>query len=225
MGSATRNWLRRALRPDDEPPMRGDIQLAILKERLRAGDGRRPGRRLRWGLVLAPLAMIVVFFTGVGPLGGDAFDLQEVDSVLDDSRTVTNAFRREGFNVPDAFSEDDVHEFNQQLATKDGVVVGVKGHAIDGWTQWMVVYENVVNGEAVRSTRLVSDPAIRITRDVVAFMVDEWPTIEAGIEAGTIPLAGTGTMEVAGIPCTVRRWTFDTGQLGRVTYYLGEPIR
>lgn len=218
-------WLRESMPERTEDRVRSEVQLAVLKERIRSRQAQRRRSQYRFAMITIPVVLVMLISTNYVDLGGDSLDLVEVDGSGAPGGAVKNDFRSEGFNTLGFQSEEEIQEFNQQLAAGEGKVVGLEGWEIFGKTKWTIQREFMVNGKIVPTGSSPIDPSPDIPPDFVRFILGDWRTFETGIKSGEIPATGIVTKSLDGIDFQTKYWEIPTGQFGMVTYYYGQPIQ
>lgn len=218
------DWIRGAIPEIPEDKFKKEIHLAILKERMRARGVQRQHRGLRWGMIAAPLVLLILFFGNVVELGGDGFDLVEVEGSKDSGRILLNEFRGVGFNVYEDETEAEIRELNQQLAAGEGVVVGVEGWIIQGHANWGVIREYTVFGKKKTSARTPESPPTKNVAKALVQMNVDWDALDALVKSGDFQPEAIEPIELDGILFSVQRWSIPTEEYGTVIHYSGVPV-
>ena len=227
MGDRVDKWLKNMMLPTEEDGARQDMQLAILKERLRTRKSEQRRRRTRWTVAAVPLVVLVVFFGDIVELGGDSFEMVQVESSFPElgMKILRNEFRGGGYAVDPDTPEENTRELMQQIAAGEGIVVGVIGIRIDGVTNWSLETQYIVHGKIEVRSQSPLDPPSGVSRAIVDFTLSEWVDIEKEIESGSRQSTGRLTKEFDGIPFALEYWVISSEKFGEATYYSGVPIR
>ncbi len=224
MNDSFGKWIREAMPNPNEDRVRSEVQLAVLKERIRQGNALRKRWRTRIGLFATPVLLAMVISFSVVDLGGDGFDLMKVGIDENPRVVVKNEFRGIGFNADKFESESEIQEFNQQIAADQGVAIGVEGWKINGKTKWTILKEHVVLGKKVETGSSPQFPKSETPPEYRNFFMEVWDKYESEIQLGTIKPSGQMIQMFDGVRFSVRFWVFPTDQYGSVTYYFGKPI-
>lgn len=219
------NWVREMIPAPRESEIKKEIHLAILKERLRNKAIERRGQRIRRGMVVVPFVLLTFFFGSTSELGGDGFDLVELDSPGIPGRIYENEFREEGFNLVSEDLPGKNEELNRQMAAGEGTVVGVEGFEINGKVEWSIKREYSVSGERLVLGFSPDSPSTGSPRELREFLLNEWSFYENQIEEGRLLPDGERIQKLDGIEFVVQYWEIPARNSGSVVYYSGKPIR
>lgn len=228
MGDRMDKWLKDALPPTEEDSARQAVQLAILKERLRTRKMEQRRRRTRCGVAAVPLVVLVLFFGDVVDLGGDSFELVEVENTAYpelDLKIVRNEFRGGVVGTSSDATDEEVQELTQQIAAGEGTIIRVEGWRVGGVTRWSLQMRHDILGKIEVTSRTPYNPPSGRSRALGEFLMTEWESIEADINSGSIEPAGGLNMEFDGIPFVLEYWVVPSERFGEVTCYSGVPIR
>ena len=162
-------WLRDSIPEVMEDRVRSEVQLAILKERIRDQEIQRRKRRARYGMIAIPVVLVAVISASFVDLGGDGFELEGIGSIGDQGDVYKSTFRGTGFSVQDLKSEEEIQEFNQQLAAGEGVDIGLEGWKINGITKWTLIKEYNVFGKMVFAGSSPHSPPSEFPPDFLNF--------------------------------------------------------
>ncbi len=217
------NWLRDTIPDVPVNETRKEIHLAILKERLRARRVARHRRYVQHGMLAIPVLLLVLFVSDIGELGSDGFSLIPVEDAKTPGSIMQNEFRGDGFNAENFATAEEAQEYNQQLATGEGIVVGVEGWEIRGETEWTVQKVFNISGKAEEMGFPLENPPSSMPPDLFVFLTKYWGDYEPQIKSGAVPCSGTTTRELDGELYTVQYWQLPTTELGLVRYYSGKP--
>ena len=218
------NWVREVIPAPEENEMKKEIHLAILKERLRTKEIKRRRQRYRYGMMVAPFLFVVLYFGNTVDLGGDGFDLVEVEAPVSPGSAYKNDFREEGFLTTQNDSSGDILELTQQIAAGEGTIIGLEGYEIHGKIEWSIIREYSVSGKIFVLGTSPHFPSSDTPLELRDFLVNEWSQYESRIEAGTIASAGQKNLDFDGIAFSIQYWTIPTEKFGIVKYYSGKPI-
>ncbi len=223
MNDSFGKWIREAMPKPNEDRVRSEVQLAVLKERIRQGNALRKKRRTRIGLFATPVLLAMVISLNVVDLGGDGFELVQVDEAKTPGIVVKNEFRGGGFNVLSNQSEEEIEEFNQQLAAGQGVVIEIEGWEIKGKEEWTIIRENNVRGNIFKSGAALNSPPTDSPPELAQFLIKHWDKYEREIGTGSLPVSGQMTKNLDGFKFILNYWLIETEEFGEVTYYSGVP--
>jgi len=217
-------WIGESMPEPTEDRLRSEIHLAVLKERIRAREIKRRKHRSRFGMIAAPAVLVVLISANFVDLGGDGFDLVEIEDSKVAGGVVKNDFREVGFNVQNLESEEEIQEFNHQVAAGQGVVIGLEGWQINGKTHWTIQREFNVLGKIMEMGSSPTNPPMEFLPELPVFLMEHWDEFESKIKSGVLRPSGHMSQELDGDMYSIQYWTIPTEQFGMVIYYSGKPI-
>lgn len=217
-------WIKETLPEPPEPLVRQEAHLAVLKERFRAKKSKRRHVVKGSGLVAAALLVIALFGGNIPELGGENFELKEINSPDVPGRVFTVGSGHSGFNMTDDLSEEEIQEFSFQNAANEGVVVGMEGYVANEVELWSLIREYSVGGVSMVTTRFAKpDPSHEDILTIQSLDID-WVALSGQALSGARPPDKTVFIQLEGIEFEARRWSFTTEKYGTVYYFDGVPL-
>jgi hypothetical protein len=200
-----------------------EFQLRMAAEQ--EARSKRQKRNLKRGSTVMIVALLSIAVFNLPELGGDGFNMVEVDTTQAPGGVVKNEFRGTGFNIIDGETAGDVQATNQELTAGSGEVVSIEGLMINGRTEWNILKEYYVNNKIKVMTHSPDAITSEASREHYQFLLLEWSEVQRKIEDGSIPQSGLIEKEIDGVKFQIKTWEFLTKNSQKAVFYKGVPIR
>lgn len=217
-------WIRERMNEPVEDRVRSEVRHALIKERIRARIDKRNKRRTRIGLIAVPVFLVAVIAVNFVDLGGDDFELVEVDTQMP-GRLYKNEFSGRHVAVLGDETLDEIQEIQQQFAADEGEIVEVEGWEIGEGRFWLISRKYSINGEDKIYTEDSRDPETKPNKKFIGFLVGDGQVFLNQIESEGKKPTSSATVTLDGAKCLVQIWEFSHSEIGPVKYLKGKPIR
>jgi hypothetical protein len=221
-------WLREHRPPQPAFSQDMDAFLEEFQFRMAAEQkarSKRQKRNLKRGSTVMIVALLSIAVFNLPELGGDGFNMVEVEDAQTPGGVVKNEFRGDGFNILEGETAGDIRATNQELAAGSGEVVSLEGLMINGKTEWSIIKEYYVNGKIKVITHPPDSITSETSKEHYQFLLVEWGDVQRKIANGSIPQSGVIEKEIDGVKFQIKTWEFLTKNSKKGIFYRGTPIR
>ena len=220
-------WLREHRPPQpafsqDMDAFLEEFQLRMAAEQKARSKRRR--RNLKRGSTVMIVALLSLAVFNLPELGGDGFNMVEVEDAQTPGGVVKNEFRGEGFNPLEGQSIEDIAEINQVIAAGEGKTILIEGWEVGGETHWGIVKEILVNGELSKLVFPPKQMPSKYTPKHARFYLGPWGEYLKAIDDGTLRPSGTKDKTVDSIHYSIKTWEIHDSDFGTIIYSRGIPI-
>jgi len=211
-------WLKDTIPEVERDETRQEIQLAVLKERLRQRAAVRR-RRFKGTMIVLPVLLLAIVAGNVPELGSDGFEYERLAATSIPGEVIKTGFREDAVNLPAGTADADVIDIGAQIAANMGIVVEVEGWKIGSDVYWSMTRINDVAGKEELLNKPSLSPQSRPSRKLYSFSNSTWPSIRANILSGSIAPSGKEDVVLDGESYTTTYWNIVDESIGNLTYY------